>query len=167
MKKLKASTLVETMVAMVIIMISFGVVITFLMNNPGSKNRMRVNAYLHCEDVKSETKLKALFFDKEYDFDNMTIYKTIHDFKESKEIKILLIEAFTKDDRLIYESKDFGIYFYNTGNLTTIICCNNSPSPFVTSTTVSSPNSASIFSRKKESRESSLFAISFQTWKNR
>ncbi len=106
MKKLKASTIIETIVAMTIIMISFGVVVALIIGNSRNSSRLRLNAYLLCEDIKSETKMLNTYINEDFEYENLVIYKSVLGYNESKDIKELQIEAYTKDNKLLYQSKE-------------------------------------------------------------
>lgn len=105
MRKLTASTMIETLVAMTIIMISFGVVALLVINTSRNTSILKLNAFLLCEDVKSETlALKNYEYD-ELKYENMDIIKTIKKYKQSADLQILEIQAFSKNEVLIYETK--------------------------------------------------------------
>jgi len=105
MKKLKASTLIETMVAMTIIMISFAVMVLLVINTSRNTNILKMNAFLYCEDIKSETLALNKYEDEEYEYGNMHIIKSIYKYDKSHEIQVLEIQAFSKNELLIYETK--------------------------------------------------------------
>jgi len=104
MKKLKASTLIETMVAMTIVMVSFAIVVTLMLGNSGNYSRLKLNAYLLCEDIKAETMAQNNYSDEEFEFENLIVYKSIEPYRDSKYLRILLIEAFKEE--LLYQNKE-------------------------------------------------------------
>lgn len=105
MKKLTASTLIETLVAMTIIMISFGVMALLVINTSRNTGILKLNAFLICEEVKSETLTLKKYENEEFEFENMDIIKSIYPYKKSNEILVLEIQAFSKNQIMIYETK--------------------------------------------------------------
>ncbi|NOZ47669.1 MAG: hypothetical protein GXO79_12945 [Chlorobi bacterium] len=106
MKKLKASTIIETIVAMTIIMISFGIVALLIINNAKNNSQLKLNAYLLTEDIKAVTKAEKEYNNEEYEFENLLIYKSIEEYENFSNIKVLHLEVFSINDKLIYDSKE-------------------------------------------------------------
>lgn len=109
--KLMASTLVETLVAMIIVMLAFGIgLIIYLNVIQSSGAQQKLNAHLKMNQIAIETKNKNLFLDEEYPSETMKIVKTMVPYDASSDnLKILKIEAFDAGGKKIGERKELVI----------------------------------------------------------
>ena len=96
--KLKASTLVEVIVAMVIIstvfLLSLGV---FLNISKHSNNGLKLKAALVSEEIMVSTRQGKLFLDENIPLDNLDIIKQVSSYKSYKDLVLVSIEV--KDKR--------------------------------------------------------------------
>lgn len=101
-KKLKGSTLIEVLVAMVIIMGSMGIAfmiydhISYAMNDA-----VLTAAEIRVDAMAQETKSSRDYSDASTLLDNMRIEKTVLPYCTSKELKILSVEALSLSGKKI------------------------------------------------------------------
>lgn len=108
---LKGSTLIETLVAMIIVMLAFGIGLMIYLNVIQSSGaQQKLNAQLQINKVAIETKDKNLFVDGEYTLENLKIVKTLRAYSpESERLKLLKIEAFDWNGKKTGERKELVI----------------------------------------------------------
>jgi len=76
--QIKGSTLVETLVAMIIVMLAFGIGLMIYLNVIQSSGaQQRLNAQLQMNQISIETKDKNLFVDDEYTMETMKIVRNL------------------------------------------------------------------------------------------
>jgi len=108
--KVKASTMVETIVAMVIIMISMGIGLALFSNLSRDVNdKLRIEAEIKVNSLAVETKLKKEYSDTEIESDNLRIERSIKEYKKTSRIKVLLIEAYSLSGKKICDYKELVI----------------------------------------------------------
>jgi hypothetical protein len=106
-KKLKGSTLVEVIVAMVIILTCLGIALTIFTNLSRDVNdELRILAEIRINTLANETKIKNDYTDVNLEFDNLKIQRSILPYPGKARLKILYIEAFTPMDKKIAEYKE-------------------------------------------------------------
>jgi hypothetical protein len=106
-KKLKGSTLVEVITAMVIILTCLGIAMTIFQNVSRDVNdELRILAEIRINTLASETKLKNDFTDIDLDFDNLKIHRSILPYPQKARLRVLLIEAFTPLGKKIAEYRE-------------------------------------------------------------
>jgi hypothetical protein len=98
--KIKAFSILEVMISLVIIMIVFGFS-SVLIVNMGGINKEKQDAYAIVNSIRNQTIRESRFIDESLEIENFIIEKTILDHPEGSELKILLIEAFLNKERLI------------------------------------------------------------------
>ena len=104
--KIKAFTILETMVSMVIVMLVFSLSSMVIVGVTHSGiSREKQNAYMLVNAMRTETIQQARFIDEVVEVDGLMIQKTILDYDKSEDLKILLIEAIKGEEKLI-ESKE-------------------------------------------------------------
>lgn len=105
-QSIKAFTILESMVAIVIVMIVFGLTSVVIINisSSGITNEKQT-AYALVNELRNETLQQSRFIDEVIESKNLRIEKTILDYQSSQELKILLIEAFKGKEKLV-ESKE-------------------------------------------------------------
>lgn len=110
--KIKGSTLVETLVAMIIVMLAFGIGLMIYLNVIQSSGaQQKLNAQLQMNRIAIETKGKNLFVDDEYSMENLKLVKTIQSYSgESDKLKLLKIEAFDGNGKKLSERKELVIH---------------------------------------------------------
>lgn len=110
--KLKGSTLVETLVAMIIVMLAFGIGLLIYLNVIQSSGaQQKLNAQLQMNKIAIETKDKNLFVDEEDTTGTMKIIKTIQPYSAgSDKLKLLKIEAFDGNGKKLAEREELIIH---------------------------------------------------------
>ena len=112
MHRIRGSTLIETLVAMIIVMLAFGIGLMIYLNVIQSSGaQQKVNAQLQMNKIAIETKDKNLFTDVEDSTETMKIIKTIQPYSVgSEKLKLLKIEAFDGSGKKIGERKELVIH---------------------------------------------------------
>ncbi|MBN2788270.1 MAG: hypothetical protein JXQ69_08115 [Paludibacteraceae bacterium] len=101
-KKIPASTLIEVIVAMVIILSSFGMAMMVIDSNKKSTHtHLLIKAEQYVVKEKEETLEKKLFLDEEKNFNGFSIVKTISDYNNTSDLRLLEIQALDKNKKLI------------------------------------------------------------------
>lgn len=107
MARLKAATLVESIVAMVIISIVFSaglMVVEMVINSNRSAFRYRVNLAL--QEMANETKLQNRYIDEQIDSADYKVIKEILPYQDRKNIYILSLTAFDLDNEEVMEHRE-------------------------------------------------------------
>lgn len=105
--KLKASTLIEALVAMIIIVVIYTIGLTIFINvNKANNNRLKIEAFLQLEDIVANTKKEARYLDETYDLNNMKIEKIITKYDNNNNLNLLQIKVLTKDNKLLAEHRE-------------------------------------------------------------
>ena len=106
----KASTLIETIVAMVIIMICSGIGLSLFSNLSHDVNdELRIEAEIRINSLAVETKLKKDFTETTLESPNLRFQRTFQEYQNQKRIKILLIDAYSLSGRKICEYRELVI----------------------------------------------------------
>lgn len=106
---LNGSTLVETLVAMIIVMLAFGLGLMIYLNVIQSSGaHQKLNAQLKMNRIAIEARDKNLLLDEEYPSETLKIIKTIEPYDEALpgKLKVLKIEAFDAGGKKIGERKE-------------------------------------------------------------
>lgn len=81
-KKITASTLIESLIAMVVVMISFGVATTIYLNVMGAgKEQQKLKSRLIVEQLAFEAKKKHLFIDEKLSVGGFVVEKKVSHYK--------------------------------------------------------------------------------------
>ncbi|MFW6222417.1 MAG: type IV pilus modification PilV family protein, partial [Bacteroidota bacterium] len=89
-KTLKGSTLVEVIVAMVIVMLSFGIAIMMIQGTFAShKTRLRMEALFNTNLLMQQTQMNHRYIDETFGFKHYTIQKSVSEY--NKEPGMLVI----------------------------------------------------------------------------
>ena len=105
-----ASTLIEVMVAMIIVMISFGIAMVIYINVTRSDNQVqKLRAQLLLNETAIKTKIENSFVDATMEVESISIIKTIDSYEGSSILNLLLLEAFDIDGKKIAERKELVI----------------------------------------------------------
>jgi len=92
--KLPGATLLESLVAMVIVLLSFGIALMIYVNVANSNNSpRRLNAYLALTEALVETIEDSAFTDEELKKETLTIVKTVQPYGRSKTLIEIHLEA--------------------------------------------------------------------------
>lgn len=105
-QKINAFTILESMVAMVIVMIVFGLssIVIINVSSSGITNENK-EAHALVKLTRNEAIKQNLFIDESIKEGNITIEKSIIDYYQSDELKVLLIEAYSGEKK-VFEIKE-------------------------------------------------------------
>lgn len=104
--KAKASTLIETIIAMVIVSISFGIGVTIYMNMQTSGNPLiRLKAYNEANNLVSQTLYKRDFRESNYTKENIRITKEIISYQSDDKLKIIIVTVEDLKGRELYRKR--------------------------------------------------------------
>jgi prepilin-type N-terminal cleavage/methylation domain-containing protein len=105
--KYKASTLIEVLVAMVIILVCAGLGITAFSNLHRDMNgNKQSQAEVYMAKIQNDTKIDSDFTDKDFEFAGLHFERSVLPYNKDKRIRLLRIEAFNNLDRKIGEIKE-------------------------------------------------------------
>ncbi|HAF29361.1 MAG TPA: hypothetical protein DCG75_09980 [Bacteroidales bacterium] len=94
-KKLKASTLIETIIAMLIVTIAFSLALMLMLSiSKNSNNSLKTKAYFLANEVLVKTKSEKTYFDQDFDYGNILIKKTVAEYENNEELFQLNISAY-------------------------------------------------------------------------
>jgi hypothetical protein len=100
--RLRASTLVETIVAMVIIMICSGIGLDLFSNISRDVNdELRIQAEIRINNLAGESKLKNDFTETVIESGEMRLERSFSVYQNKKSLGILMIEAYSLSGRKI------------------------------------------------------------------
>ena len=106
-RKLKSSTLVETIIAMLIVTIAFSMAMVLMLNiSKNSNNSLKTKAYILANDVLVKTKAEKTYFDQEFDYGNIIIKKTLTEYENNEELFQLKVLAFDSRNRKLFEQNE-------------------------------------------------------------
>ncbi len=106
-KKLKASSLLETIVALMVIMIVFGIAMTIYVNvMKNSSSLSEVKASLRLDVLAKESKEKKAFFDEDFEEENIDFEKRVTKYQNKEGLLLLELEARDKTNRILAERKE-------------------------------------------------------------
>lgn len=106
-KKIQASTLIEVITAMIIIMIIFGIAMMIFTNiNTTSNTKLKLFAGMHIDKVYEETIKENSFFDEDYQVESIKIEKKIMPYKNNDNIIILQFIAFDNKGKELLNKKE-------------------------------------------------------------
>ena len=98
----KGSTLVEVLVAMVIILACMGVAMTIYSNLARDVNdELKIRAEIQLNTLAADTKRSGNYTDGTLQFETMRIEKTVLPYRKSKHLRVLQLEAYTPLGRKI------------------------------------------------------------------
>jgi len=105
-RTIKAFTIIESMVALVIIVItlSLSAMVIAKVTHTGM-SREKQNAYMLVNALRNETLIQERFLDEQMEVNGYSLEKTILDYPKSETLKVLLIEA-VKNKKKLYQSKE-------------------------------------------------------------
>lgn len=106
-KHLKASSMLEALVAMVIILGSFVVTCMIYVNvTTSDNNRQKLDAQLLINQMAFKTKQEQNFIDETTETDFLTIEKTVVKYPNTEDLNQLTIRVTDKEGKLIEEYKE-------------------------------------------------------------
>lgn len=105
--KVPATTLVETLAAMTLIMISFGIGMMIYLNILTSNHlERRAQAHLHLQQFLAETKQGQLFFDEEQTVGGYVLVRTVNPYGAYGEAFLVELSAIDIDGQVLQELKE-------------------------------------------------------------
>jgi hypothetical protein len=106
-KKIPAASLFETIVALMIIMIVFGIAMTIYVNvmrNSSSLSELKASQKL--EEIARDTKEKKSYFDEKFEDEGTIIEKKVSKYQGKEELLLIDIQAFDKENKRLAERKE-------------------------------------------------------------
>jgi Tfp pilus assembly protein PilV len=104
--KIKAFSIIESMVAMVIVVLMFSLSAMVIANVASTGiSREKQDAYMLVQEMRNETFNGQRYLDEYTEAKGITIEKTILDYSRTENLKVLLITA-TKNEKQLFESKE-------------------------------------------------------------
>ena len=106
-RKVISSTLVEAIVAMLIVTIAFSMALVLMLNiSKNSNNSLKTKAYILANDIMVKTKSEKLYFDQDFDYGNIIIKKTVTEYENSEELFQLKVSAFDSRNHKLFEQNE-------------------------------------------------------------
>jgi hypothetical protein len=104
--RFKSSSLIEAIVAMVIVSISFGLGVMIYMNIHTSGNPLvKLKAYIEVSNFYHKSLYKKNFDDENYAFQNLNIHRQTSSHPDHENLKILIIKANDLRGKEIYRKR--------------------------------------------------------------
>ena len=110
-QKLEASTLVEVLVSMAIVIIAFGLGLSIYFTVLNSdRNRMELEASLLINEIIAESTAQQLWLNETIKLDYLTIEKTLTPYEGMRDrLQTLTVTAYNKQGRVIAQCKELVI----------------------------------------------------------
>ncbi|HET6243889.1 MAG: hypothetical protein H0V01_04385 [Bacteroidetes bacterium] len=106
-KKIKASTLIEVIVALIIVMITFGIAMVIFINVTHSDNQVqKLKASLILNESALKTSKENSYIDEKTEVDGLFINKTINPYENIPGLNLVLFEAFDVNGKIIAERRE-------------------------------------------------------------
>ena len=103
-KKIKGSTLVESLIAMVVVMVSFGVATTVYVNVLSSRDEIqKLKSMTILKKLAFESKQNRLFLDDNITVDGFVIEKKVVSYNGQKDLFQLKLKAFNQNEKQLAE----------------------------------------------------------------
>jgi Tfp pilus assembly protein PilV len=104
--KLKAFSIIESMVSMVIVVIVFSLSTMAIANvTTTGMSKEKQDAYMLVKQMRNITLKSERFIDESVEEKGLIIQKTILNYNRSEDLRVLLIEAL-KDEKKLFESRE-------------------------------------------------------------
>ncbi|PCI94570.1 MAG: hypothetical protein COB15_13695 [Flavobacteriales bacterium] len=104
--KIKAFSIIESMVSMVIVVIVFSLSSMVIANvTKTGISKEKQDAYILVKSMRNETLKNERFIDETIEVKGLLIEKTILDYNRSEQLRVLLIKAL-KNEEILYISKE-------------------------------------------------------------
>lgn len=105
--KVKASTLVETIIAMLIVTIAFSLALLLMLNiSKNSNNSLKTKAYILANNVMVQTKAERSYLDQDYNYGNIIIKKTVSEYEKNEELFQLNVSAYDSRNHKLFEQNE-------------------------------------------------------------
>ncbi|HEX3008685.1 MAG TPA: type II secretion system protein [Bacteroidales bacterium] len=106
-KKYKASTLIEVIVAMIIVLICAGLGMTAFTNvNKDLNITQEAESVVYMNKVLTDTQIERDYTDKDFSFENVNIERRVTAYKNEKRLRIVVITAFNLQSKKTGEIKE-------------------------------------------------------------
>lgn len=107
MSRIKASSLLETIIALMVIMIVFGIAMTIYVNvMKNSTSLSELKASLKLEELARETKEKKSYFDESFNDESTLIEKKVKKYNDREGLLLLDFQAYDKTNKRLAERKE-------------------------------------------------------------
>jgi hypothetical protein len=105
--KLKAATLVESLAAMAVVLVSCGIATMIFVNVMRSGNeRKKLRAHLMLNEAAIKTKRERLFLDEEIRGEMIIIHKSVASYNDQPDLVQLLLTAVDSEGKIIESRKE-------------------------------------------------------------
>lgn len=106
-RNVKAATLLETLVAMIIVLIGFSISIMIYINVIKSNSAgLKIKANMAAEAMKRECIRTKSFIDEEKEYDQFVLVKTAEKYDKNERLVVLRIVAKTKKGRKLFDRRE-------------------------------------------------------------
>lgn len=104
--QLKANTLVETMVAMVIITTAFAVGMLIYINIvTGTGGTIKIKAHMLAKNTIANSLSNEAYIDQAWEIDNLKVQQALLDYNKSDQVKLLQVDVFSSDQKILATEK--------------------------------------------------------------
>ncbi len=105
--KIQASTLVETIVAMLIITITFSMAFLIILNiSKNSNNSLRTKAYFATSNVMVQTVSEKEYYDQDFTFGNITVKRIVSEYEKYDELFQINYSAYNSRNQKLFEQNE-------------------------------------------------------------
>ena len=106
LKKVKSSSLLETIIAMVIIMVVFGISIMIYVNITSSTfSTQKIKTDLLLKQLAITTLEKKSYFDETIEYEIITIDKQVQKYNDTDDVLLMTLTAYNKQQDTIAQRK--------------------------------------------------------------
>jgi len=117
LKKINSSTLVETIMAMLIVTMVFSIASVVMVNiSKNSNNSLKTKAYIFTNDIWVKTHSEKQYIDQDFKLDNILVKRTILEYNNSSELFKLTISAYNMQNHKLFEKNELIIIEENNIN---------------------------------------------------
>ena len=105
--KVKGTTIIEAIIAFVIVLTSFGICMTVYTNSLSSKNSsVAFRALTKVKEISAKTKSQKNYLDEQTVFENIKYEKKITAYPNSQNLYNLSIKASTENDIILVQAQE-------------------------------------------------------------
>lgn len=105
-KKIKASTLIEAIVALVIIMLVFSIIMSFYLGQIKSSSQLnKLNIHFLMNKIANQEDDLNRYNDNEYKFESFVIKKTVSQYKDYENLYLLEYECLDTNKTIILQKR--------------------------------------------------------------
>ena len=106
-KRIRASTIVESIIAILIVTIAISLALVLIINiGKNSNNSLKTKAYILANDMLVQTKAENEFLDEEFNYGNLIIKRTVNEYEKNEELFQLNIIAYDLKNTILYEHNE-------------------------------------------------------------